>query len=101
VESQEASMPDDPFLAQPGRCPHCGAAFPSASSDEIGEWVYSYAVDLGGRAGAEGGTVFRSRCGECGTPLWAPGTGRRTWAECDPASVVWHRDRCAHLIFGR
>ena len=87
-------MPDDPFLGQPGRCPHCGAAFPSASSDRVNEWVYSYAVDLGGgRAGVEGGSVFRSRCAECGTPVCSPGTGPRTRAECDPAAAVWYPDR--------
>ena len=101
MEMQETDLPDDPFLGQPGRYPHCGAAFPSASSAAIGEWVYAYAVDLGGgQAGVENGTVFRSKCGECGTPVWAPETGRRTWAACDPATVVWHRDRNAHLIFG-
>jgi hypothetical protein len=98
---EKADEPDDPFLGKSGCCPHCGAVFPSASSDEIGEWAYGYAVDLGGgRAGVQGGTIFRSRCGACGTPVWAPNTGRRTWAECDPPSVVWYRDRNAHLTSG-
>jgi hypothetical protein len=101
VDSKQAHAPDDPFLGQPGRCPHCGESFPSASSDAIGEWSYGYAVDLGGgRAGVQGGTVFRSRCGECGTPVCAAGMGCGTWAECDPTAVVWHRDCNAHLVFG-
>ena len=100
VAALEDDPPADPFAEQPGRCPHCGRAFPTAD-DDIGEWSYGYAVDAGGgRAGVQGGTVFRSRCGACGTSVWAPGTGRRTWAECDPATVVWWRDRNAHLIHG-
>jgi hypothetical protein len=85
MESDEAAVPDDPFLGLLGRCPHCGAAFSLASSDRIGQWVYAVARG-GGRA--EGGTVFRSRCGECGTPVCSPGTGPRTWAECNPAAAV-------------
>ncbi len=102
MEAQAVKMPDDPFLGQAGRCPHCGVPFPAGA--EVEAWSYGYAIDLGGgRAGVQGGPVFRSACGQCHAPLWVPGADCdcREWTECDPAAVVWHRDRCAHLIFGK
>ena len=93
MEPQATDVPEDPFAGEAGRCPHCGAAHPSAGAD-VAEFIASYIGSWNrGRPVLTSHVTFRSRCGGCGTDLCASAAGRPNWSACDPAMVVWFRDR--------